>query len=106
MPMTLQVLTLFPEVVEAFCNASIVGRARQAGVVEITFTNFRDFATDVHRSVDDKPFGGGPGMVLKPEPVFDAVAHAEAADPTPATRPIDPLTRPGVQMPSPTWEVE
>ncbi len=84
--MRIDVLTLFPEAIEPFFASSIVGRAQQAGVVRIVCTNFRDFATDRHRSVDDKPYGGGAGMVLMPGPLFDAVEHVEAADPAPATR--------------------
>ncbi len=84
--MRIDVLTLFPEMLEPFFSASIVGRARQAGVVDIVCTQIRDFATDKHQSVDDKPFGGGPGMVLMCGPVFDAVEHAERLDPRPATR--------------------
>jgi len=84
--MRIDVLTLFPEMLEPFCSASIVGRARKAGIVEIVCTQLRDFATDKHKSVDDKPFGGGPGMVLMCGPVFDAVEHVESLDPRPATR--------------------
>ncbi len=84
--MRIDVLTLFPEACEPFFSASIIQRARSAGRVEIVCTNIRDFATDPHRSVDDRPFGGGPGMVMAPGPVFAAVEHAEALDPRPATR--------------------
>ena len=84
--MRIDVLTLFPEMLEPFFAASIVGRARRAGVVELVCTQIRDFATDRHQSVDDKPFGGGPGMVLMCGPVFDAVEHVESLDPRPATR--------------------
>ena len=56
-----------------FLSESIIRRARDAGVVEIAFTDIREFTTDPHRSVDDRPYGGGPGMVFKPEPVFRAV---------------------------------
>ncbi len=84
--MRIDVLTLFPEMLEPFFSASIVGRARRAGIVDIVCTQIRDFATDRHQSVDDKPFGGGPGMVLMCGPVFDAVEHVEALDPRPATR--------------------
>jgi len=82
----IDVLTLFPEAIEPFLSASIIGRARAAGLVSVVCTNFRDFATDSHRSVDDRPYGGGPGMVIMCGPLFDAVEHAEAADPRPATR--------------------
>lgn len=76
--MRIDVLTLFPEVLEPYLAASIVGRARQAGIVTIECTNFRDFARDRHRSVDDRAFGGGPGMVLMCPPVFDALEHVES----------------------------
>ncbi len=76
--MRIDVLTLFPEVFESFVASSIVGRARQSGVASIHLTDFRDFAKDRHRSVDDRPFGGGPGMVLMCQPLFDAVEHVEA----------------------------
>jgi len=84
--MRIDVLTLFPEMLEPFFAASIIGRARKAGLVEIRCTNIRAFARDRHHSVDDKPFGGGPGMVLMCGPVFEAVEHVEALDPRPATR--------------------
>ncbi len=76
--MRVDVLTLFPEMFEAYLASSIVGRARAKGVASISCTNFRDFAQDRHRSVDDRPFGGGPGMVLSCEPVFRAVEHVES----------------------------
>jgi len=72
------VLTIFPEVVEAYCSASIIGRARSAGIVDVRVHDLRAGAGDPHRSVDDAPFGGGAGMVLAPEPVFRA---AELFDP-------------------------
>lgn len=71
--MRIDVLTLFPEMLEGPFGHSIVRRAREAGVVDLRVHNFRDFATDRHHTVDDSPFGGGPGMVIKPEPVFAAV---------------------------------
>lgn len=76
--MRIDVLTLFPEVLEPFLASSIVGRAIQAGIVSIGCTDFRDFARDKHRSVDNKPFGGGPGMVLMCGPVFDALEQVES----------------------------
>ena len=76
--MRIDVLTLFPEVFEPYLSSSIVGRAVEAGIVSIRRTNFRDFARDRHRSVDDKPFGGGPGMLLMCQPVFDALEQVEA----------------------------
>ena len=82
----IDVLSLFPEVIESFCRSSIIGRAQKAERVEIRTTNIRDFATDRHQSVDDRPFGGGPGMVMMCQPLFDAVEHVESEDETPATR--------------------
>ncbi len=84
--MRIDVLTLFPEVFEPFFSASILGRARSAGLVEIGCHNLRDYSTDPHRKVDDRPFGGGPGMVLMCQPVFDAVEAVERMDPRPARR--------------------
>ncbi len=75
--MRIDVLTLFPELFEPFLGASIVGRARQREIASIQCTNFREFATGRHRSVDDRPFGGGPGMVLRCGPVFSALEHVE-----------------------------
>jgi tRNA (guanine37-N1)-methyltransferase len=82
----IDVLTLFPEVMTPFFTSSIAGRAQAAGVVEIHCTNIRDFAKGVHQKVDDRPFGGGPGMVMMCGPLFDCVEAVEAADPRPATR--------------------
>lgn len=77
--MRIDVLTLFPEVFGPLFDSSIVGRAQASGIVEIALTDIRDFGEGKHRSVDDRPFGGGPGMVLMCGPVFDAVESAERA---------------------------
>ncbi|UTT41815.1 tRNA (guanosine(37)-N1)-methyltransferase TrmD [Exiguobacterium aurantiacum] len=69
--MKIDVLTLFPEMF-APLDHSIVGRARTLGQVEMTLTNFRDFSTNKHHKVDDYPYGGGAGMLLTPQPIFDA----------------------------------
>ena len=76
--MRIDLLTLFPELFVPFTATSIIGRAVEAGLVTIECVSFRDFARDRHRSVDDRPFGGGPGMVLMCGPVFDAVESVEA----------------------------
>lgn len=68
------ILTLFPEALEPYASASILGRAQKSKKISIELLNFRDFSRDRHHKVDDTPFGGGVGMVLKPEPLFDAVA--------------------------------
>ena len=67
------ILTLFPEIVLAPLGESIVGRAQEKGLLDVQVINFREYAQDKHHVVDDLPFGGGPGMVLKPEPIFAAV---------------------------------
>lgn len=86
MPLRIDILTLFPEMFGPFLGTSIPKRAADKGLVEYRLTNIRDFATDAHRSVDDRPFGGGPGMVMMCETAFAAVEHAEARDPRPARR--------------------
>lgn len=71
--MRIDILTLFPQMFDGFLSASIIGRARERQLVDIRVHNIRDYAHDKHRTVDDYPYGGGAGMVLKPEPIFDAV---------------------------------
>ncbi|HEU4700707.1 MAG TPA: tRNA (guanosine(37)-N1)-methyltransferase TrmD [Gemmatimonadales bacterium] len=71
--LTIDVVTLFPEVVEAFVRASIPARAAAAGLVRYNLVQLRDYTHDRHRTVDDYAYGGGAGMVLKPEPFFEAV---------------------------------
>ena len=73
-----EVVTLFPEFFASFLSTSLLGKAIASGVVRISSTNPRDFATDKHRRVDDTPYGGGPGMVLQAPPVVAAVEHAVA----------------------------
>ncbi|HWW00514.1 MAG TPA: tRNA (guanosine(37)-N1)-methyltransferase TrmD [Candidatus Acidoferrum sp.] len=72
--MRIDVLTLFPAMFAGPLDESIVKRARQAGLLDLKVHNLRDYARDRHKTVDDRPFGGGPGMLLKPEPLFEAVA--------------------------------
>lgn len=71
--MRIDVLTLFPELIEPHLGVSLIGKAREAGLLTIDVTQIRDFATDKHRTVDDAPYGGGAGMVMKCEPLFAAV---------------------------------
>jgi tRNA (guanine37-N1)-methyltransferase len=71
--MKVDVLTLFPEMFAGPLDVSIVQRARTAGLIELRVHNLRNWTHDRHKTVDDKPFGGGPGMVLKPEPLFEAI---------------------------------
>src|SRR3954467_5218788 len=86
MSLRIDILTLFPEMFAGVLGTSIPKRAAEKGLAEYNFTNIRDFATDAHKSVDDKPFGGGPGMVMMCQTVFDAVEAAEKQDPRTATR--------------------
>lgn len=86
MPLRIDILTLFPEMFSVVLGTSIPKRAAEKGLVEYHLTNIRDFATDSHKSVDDKPFGGGPGMVMMCPVVFDAVESVERQDPRAATR--------------------
>jgi tRNA (guanine37-N1)-methyltransferase len=79
--MRIDVFTIFPEYLDAPLSLAIVGRARAAGRLDLRFHDPRDQTTDVHRTVDDQPFGGGPGMVMKPEPLFAAVEAAEPPRP-------------------------
>jgi tRNA (guanine37-N1)-methyltransferase len=74
----IDVFTLFPAMVDGFCSESLLGKARANGLVDLRLHDPRDHTTDVHRTVDDAPFGGGAGMLMRAEPVFDSV---EAADP-------------------------
>ena len=86
MPLRIDILTLFPELFGPFLSTSIPKRAAEKGKVEYCLTQIRDFATDAHQSVDDKPFGVGPGMVMMAPIVFDAVEATEKQDSRPATR--------------------
>ena len=71
--MQFEVFTLLPEVFPPYLDSSILQRARQRGLMEVRLHNIRDWARDKHHTTDDMPYGGGGGMVMKPEPVFDAV---------------------------------
>ena len=79
--MRIDILTLFPEMFESPLSHSILKRAQDAGIVDVTITNIRDFATDRYKKVDDKPYGGGPGMVMMPQPVFDCFEHVRKLSP-------------------------
>jgi len=73
--MRIDILTLFPQVFESPLSCSILKRAQDNGLIDIALTDIRDFSTDTYRKVDDKPYGGGPGMVMMPGPVFDCFEH-------------------------------
>ncbi|MCU1344750.1 MAG: tRNA ((1)-)-methyltransferase [Acidimicrobiia bacterium] len=76
--MRVDVFTVFPQLVDDFCAQALLGRARQGGLFDLRCHDLREHTTDVHRTVDDSPFGGGAGMVMRPEPIF---ASVEAANP-------------------------
>lgn len=91
--MKVDVLTLFPEMFAGALDVSIVRRARETGLLELQVHNLRDYTHDRYKTVDDAPFGGGPGMVLKPEPIFEAVEKLARPETrvilmTPAGRPF------------------
>jgi len=81
--MTFDIVTIFPSIVEAPLAAGILGRAIERGTLDVKVRDLRDFTTDRHRVVDDVPYGGGPGMVLKPDPIFRALDAIEAERGTP-----------------------
>ena len=72
-PLQIDIITIFPRMLDGVLGESMLKRAQAAGLVRIRCVNLRDFATGVHLATDDRPYGGGPGMVMKPEPVFKAV---------------------------------
>jgi len=76
--MRVDVFTIFPGLVDEFCSESLLGKSRESGLLDLRCHDLREFTSDVHRSVDDAPFGGGAGMVMRPEPIF---ASVEAVDP-------------------------
>jgi len=77
-PLRVDIFTIFPCLVDSFAGESVIGRGRRDGILDVRVHDLRDAATGPHRTVDDAPFGGGAGMVMKPEPLFDSV---ETADP-------------------------
>ncbi|MFZ1062547.1 MAG: tRNA (guanosine(37)-N1)-methyltransferase TrmD [Acidimicrobiales bacterium] len=90
MTLRVDVLTLFPDAIHAYSSTSVLGRARERGVVTVHVHDFRDATTDAHRSVDDTPFGGGAGMVLRPEPIVRTVEETPGL-----ARPVIALTPSG-----------
>jgi tRNA (guanine37-N1)-methyltransferase len=80
--MRFDIITIFPEFFDGPLDYGIVRRARASGIVEVKLQDLREFTHDRHRTVDDRPFGGGEGMVLKPEPLFEAVEALGGAAPS------------------------
>ena len=83
--MTFDIVTIFPAMVEAALAAGVVGRAIERRLLDVVIHDLREFTTDRHRSVDDVPYGGGPGMVMKPEPIFKALDAIETRRGAPVT---------------------
>ncbi len=81
--MEIHVVTVFPEMFEPVLELGIIGRARRAGLATVHLHALRDYTHDRHKTVDDSPFGGGPGMVMRPEPLFEALEAIAPADGTP-----------------------
>src|SRR5258708_7197587 len=79
--MSIFVITLFPEVIEPYLNASMLWKAKDRGVVDYELINLREFGLGLRRQVDDTPYGGGDGMLLKPEPLVAALEAAKAKSP-------------------------
>ena len=78
--MKIDILTLFPEIFENIFDWSIIGRAVKKEIVDLECINIRDFSKDKHKRVDDYPFGGGPGMLMKPEPIYDSIESVKSDD--------------------------
>ena len=79
--MTVDILTVFPEMFDSVFSVSILGRAREQGLLDIRFTDIRSFSAAKHKNTDDYPFGGGAGMVMTAQPILDAMAAASASLP-------------------------
>ncbi|MBI3818344.1 MAG: tRNA (guanosine(37)-N1)-methyltransferase TrmD [Planctomycetes bacterium] len=78
--MLVYILTLFPDAIEPYISKGVLRVARDQGKIDVRLLNFRDFAKGKHRNVDDRPFGGGPGMLLCPEPIFEAIEWIESRE--------------------------
>ena len=100
--MRIDVLSIFPDMFPGVLEASILGRAAAAGLVDYHVHDIRRWADNKHEKVDDRPFGGGPGMVMMCQPLFDAVRDVEALEPTPARRIL--LTPQGERLGQPRVE--
>lgn len=86
--MKFDIITIFPEIFDSYFSESIIKRAQEAGAIEITAHNLRDFTIDAHKTVDDTPYGGGAGMVMKIEPIYKCVESIKGKNPSENTRVI------------------
>lgn len=97
------VVTLFPELMHAFLGAGVVGRAARSDNIQVHLENPRDYTADVHRTVDDRPFGGGPGMVMKAEPLGRAIESAKQVMPQAKVLYLSPQGKPLTQAMLRQW---
>ena len=81
-PLKFTLITLFPEALQPYLNSSMLYKAQDRGIIAIDYVNLRDFGLGPHKSVDDTPYGGGDGMLLRCEPVFAAIESVKADDPS------------------------
>jgi tRNA (guanine37-N1)-methyltransferase len=91
--MIFDILTIFPEIFTSPLQESILGKARDRGLIDVRLHNIRDYATDKHQMTDDRPFGGGEGMVMKPEPIVHALEAVKAEEPAPRVLLLSPQGR-------------
>jgi tRNA (guanine37-N1)-methyltransferase len=104
--MKCDVLTLFPDILTAYLNESILKRAREKGLLDVALCNIRDYASGVHKQVDDAPYGGGAGMVFKPEPLFRAMDSLKEDGEPRRTILLSPQGRPFSQSMAEEFAVE
>jgi tRNA (guanine37-N1)-methyltransferase len=102
----IQAITLFPEMFDGVLNSSMMWKAQDQGAVEFRMVNLRDFGIGPRRQVDDTPYGGGDGMLLKPEPLFSAIADAKKFDPTAKVVLMTPRGQRWVQSKAQEWADE
>jgi len=86
--MTFHIITIFPHIFDSYLKEGILSRAQKNNLIKINILNLRDFTSDKHKTVDDKPFGGGPGMVLKVEPIYKAIEQIKSKKQTKKTKTI------------------
>jgi tRNA (guanine37-N1)-methyltransferase len=95
--MKIDILTLFPEMFHGILNSSIIGKAVEKGIIQASLVNIRDFSRDRHKRVDDYPYGGGAGMVMTPQPLYDAVSSVKKDNPEARVILTSPRGKPFVQ---------
>jgi tRNA (guanine37-N1)-methyltransferase len=101
--MRYSIITLFPDLITQYCQTSIMGRAQQAGLIQVETVNPRNFTTDVHHKVDDAPYGGGPGMVMMCKPLMDAYHSIEPLPERSKVLLTSPLGKPFSQQDAQEW---